>query len=359
MRINMSKTNNDKIVDWIVTKVNGEYKDDIALVLAYGSYINGTDNSLSDVDCYFIPKTKRGYQFATHFILNNIGYDIYPMAWKQVKNIVNLKGGFLPVVGDVKVLFYSKDNDLNKFHALQKRLHRNIGDDRRVEKVIKQKFVSACDVFSKMKIDACISDLRVYAGKILVTLAEIVALHNNEYFHHGLKMQYDELRKFNKIPDGFLDCYLDIIKAKEKNEIMLNCHNILNSISSYMRWQLKIASLKDNQIVEKRKVDADYQFLAGMYEEIVSMFNKVYVACNGGDYILAFLSAFCLQNELDELYKKQGIQKYYILNHYDFEDLSILATDTKNAEIDLLEIITKGGAKIKQYNTFEDFVKEN
>lgn len=99
--------------------------------------------------------------------------------------------------------------------------------------------------------------------------------------------------------------------------------------------------------------------MAGMYEEIVSMFNKVYVACNSGDYILAFLSAFCLQNELDELYKKQGIQKYYILNHYDFEDLSILATDTKNAEIDLLEIITKGGAKIKQYNTFEDFVKEN
>ena len=48
---------NDKVVEWITNKVKTEYADDISLVLLYGSYMNGTANSKSDVDCYYIPKT--------------------------------------------------------------------------------------------------------------------------------------------------------------------------------------------------------------------------------------------------------------------------------------------------------------
>ena len=46
---------NDKIVSWIINKVKTEYADDISIVLIYGSYVNGTANRKSDVDCYFIP----------------------------------------------------------------------------------------------------------------------------------------------------------------------------------------------------------------------------------------------------------------------------------------------------------------
>lgn len=46
-----------------MNKAKIEYADDISLVLLYGWYMNGTANSHSDVDCYFIPKTERGYKF--------------------------------------------------------------------------------------------------------------------------------------------------------------------------------------------------------------------------------------------------------------------------------------------------------
>ena len=59
--MNKRKEINDKVVEWITNKVKTEYADDISLVLIYGSYINGTANSKSDVDCYYIPKTERGY----------------------------------------------------------------------------------------------------------------------------------------------------------------------------------------------------------------------------------------------------------------------------------------------------------
>ncbi|WP_234121236.1 nucleotidyltransferase domain-containing protein [Clostridium hydrogenum] len=52
---------NDMIVDWVVKKIKKDYKDDVSLLLTYGSYENGTANPLSDVDFYFIPKTKNAY----------------------------------------------------------------------------------------------------------------------------------------------------------------------------------------------------------------------------------------------------------------------------------------------------------
>lgn len=71
---------NDKIVAWIINKVKTEYADDISLVLIYGSYINGTAHSKSDVDCYYIPKTERGYHLAADFIIDSVGYDIFPVS---------------------------------------------------------------------------------------------------------------------------------------------------------------------------------------------------------------------------------------------------------------------------------------
>lgn len=58
----------------ITNKVKTEYADDISLVLLYGSYINGTANSKSDVDCYYIPKIERGYNLGIGFIIDGVGY---------------------------------------------------------------------------------------------------------------------------------------------------------------------------------------------------------------------------------------------------------------------------------------------
>lgn len=67
---------NKRISDCILRRVEKEYPDDISMVLLYGSFINGTANPKSDADCYFIPKTERGYEFGIDFIIDSIGCDI-------------------------------------------------------------------------------------------------------------------------------------------------------------------------------------------------------------------------------------------------------------------------------------------
>ena len=47
--------------------------------------LSGTMNRLSDVDCYFIPKTERAYSFARTFMIEGVGYDIYPMSWERLE----------------------------------------------------------------------------------------------------------------------------------------------------------------------------------------------------------------------------------------------------------------------------------
>lgn len=56
----MSIAVNEKLVTWIEEKVKSEYADDISLALLYGSFVNGTANSRSDIDCYFIPGQNGG-----------------------------------------------------------------------------------------------------------------------------------------------------------------------------------------------------------------------------------------------------------------------------------------------------------
>ena len=55
------------IIEWSIKKIEREYKDDVSLLLIYGSYENGTANGLSDVDFYFVPKTERAYKLSKTF----------------------------------------------------------------------------------------------------------------------------------------------------------------------------------------------------------------------------------------------------------------------------------------------------
>ena len=66
---------NDSIIKWAINRIEDNYKDDVSLLLSYGSYVNGTANSLSDVDFYFIPKTERAYELCTTFIVESVGFE--------------------------------------------------------------------------------------------------------------------------------------------------------------------------------------------------------------------------------------------------------------------------------------------
>ena len=121
-----SANRNEKIISWIIKRAEEEYADDVDMVLAYGSSINGTAHEKSDVDCYFIPRTERGYGFGTDFILEGVGYDIFPMSWERVENIADMNEVLLPCVGDVRILYARTEEEEKRFAGFGERHERRM-----------------------------------------------------------------------------------------------------------------------------------------------------------------------------------------------------------------------------------------
>lgn len=78
--------------------------------------------------------------------------------------------------------------------------------------------------------------------------------------------------------------------------------------------------------------------LAELYQEIVSTFNKIYICCENGDYILAFLSAVCLQRDLDD----ETGYSFDLLSDFNYLHLDMLAEKTHRAEKELVQLIQTG-----------------
>lgn len=352
----MSMSVNDQIVDWITARASTQFKDDISLVLIYGSYVNGTANSKSDVDCYFIPKTDRGYGFCNTFILNGIGYDIFPMSWERVERIADLQDTLLPCVGDVQMIYANSDEDVERFKKLQERMKMNLLDKQLSKKAAEDRFRTASELVARMVHAGKLGAVRNYAGNILMLLADAAALYHHTYFHKGLKQQFQDLQIINGLPSDLTDEYLQVIQASTIEDIITSTHAMFMSVKNHLQTTIEIPMTP--HIIEKTSAGeqaVDYASLASLYEEIVSTFNKIYVCYESGNDVLAFLSAVCLQNVLEDVCRESGLPAYDLLEAYQYDDLSLLVRRAEQIEADLVHRITVGGGKIKRYESFAAF----
>ena len=142
-------------------------------------------------------------------------------------------------------------------------------------------------------------------------------------------------------------CVRDVEGAAECLELTLNGQPA-DLETPLKNGDIILMMLSDEQLAARKREEekkaaeeaadqnTDFYFLARLYEEISSTFNKIYVCAKTSNYILAFLSAVCLQNELKEIAGEQGILCYDILGAYSYRNLEKLAETTRRAEQDFV-----------------------
>lgn len=341
---------NSRLVGWIVHKVKTEYPNDIALVLLYGSYINGSANSRSDVDCYFIPKTERGYALARTFILDGVGYDIFPMTWERVAGIADLQETLSPLVGDVRIVYCNSAEDAQRFHTLQERLKHNLEDDAFVQKAASDRCQAAGKLCAMLARETDLCQIRKTAGRMIMMLADAVAVYHHEYYHFGLKKQFEDLQ--NCFSADIAEGYRKVIEAGQSEEIAKHAMKLYRDVCCHLHVPCLLPESVETEKTAAGSVDASY--LAGLYEEICSTFNKIYVCCEAGNHILAFLSAVCLQRDLDEA-REAGCPDYDLLRDFSYEALWKLSAAAQKIEADLVRLITESGGHIRKYDSMEQF----
>lgn len=344
---------NDRLVRWIVNKVKTEYADDISLVLIYGSYVNGTANSKSDVDCYYIPKSEHGYQLAVDFIIEGVGYDIFPISWERVEEIADLRECLSPLVGDAKIIYYNSVSDVERFQAMQKRLQRNLLNDEYVKEIATRRCQEAGKFCAMLRQSHYASEARKLAGGIIMTLADAVAVYHHDYYHFGLKKQFDDLQsRIPDVPANIINGYLKVVEAVAIDDVKKYAMKLFEDVCGYLDVTYAVQEIPENKSAKVNEINASW--LASLYEEISSTFNKIYVCCETGNYILAFLSAVCLQSELDDV-KEAGCPGYDLLGGFHYKELSQFSETARRIENDFVQLIIDNGGHIKRYDSFEQF----
>lgn len=331
----MSKEMRDRLVGWIEETVRNHYAEKVALVCLYGSHINGTADERSDVDCYFVPKTEEGVALARTFLLEGVGYDLFPMSWQRLEAIARLEQSHQPLVGDVQVLYADTEEDLRRLEAVQRQLKDSLADTTYREKVAQGRFSRAC---SRLPLaDDDLKTARLKAGGLLMDVAEVFAFGQGEYYHYGLKRQFPDLLALSDLPEGLEKDYLAVLRAKTSAEIADACRRLLVGCP----WPM----MNNRQPVEWGSRPPAQQ-LAGLYEEISSTFLKIYRCAEIGDPVLAFLSAVCLQWELPWV---------DLLTSYRYEDLTTMAENARAVETQLRRELESAGVGLKEYKTFAEF----
>lgn len=353
------KSRNDRVLEWAASKVARDFKDDVAILAVYGSYVNGTSDELSDVDFFFIPKTERGLELSKTFIIEGVGFDLFPMRWARVEKLADFLEPLAPLLGDSRIAFASSAEDEQRFLSLRGKMECNLKDARFMHGRASDSFRKGFLYLHELRAEQGTGPCRLLAGQMMLCLSDAVAYENQTYFRKGLKSHFDDLSVMKALPKGFLESYDGIIGAadeaslKDSAERMASCCRAFIGVDAE-GLQGPEPSSPAVEAPSGSVAPMDYDELVSFYEEAVSTFNKVWRSCDGDSPNCrnAFISGVCLQRVLDEEVPQLGLE---VLGSFDCRNLERFSSAVRQAEEAIVSCIEKVRPLVR-YGSVEEFL---
>ena len=329
----------------IVERIETSYSEDISLLICYGSYITGEYGGTSDIDFFFVPKTDRGYKLGHQFILDNIGYDLWPVSWERLKNLSKLEDQPVSILMDGEVLFASSAEDLRKLEELKNNFKQNL-DQEAVIRKMSARYIE--------KAKALYFDLQTRAGNLFfidaINIAEAllvaIAILNRTYLRKGVKRIENELDRFSIVPAGFLENYKKLIRTSNKDDVECIVKELI--VATDTIWKSKFDH--DQGPVGPAE-------LAGFYEEFKSTYNKLLLACDQKNYENAYYAGFMIDRETQSFltcYTGPGIFPNIIAEvlRNDFLNMRVSCLEH---ERQLIKLLDQNGVGVHVYRDSEEF----
>jgi len=345
MQRNSHLINKSDLLATIVEKIETTYPEDISLLICYGSYVTGDYGAMSDIDFFFVPKTKKGYQLGYQFILNNIGYDLWPVSWERLANISNLEEQLASILMDGKLLFASSADDLLKLEDLKKNLQQNLNNEA-ITRNMSMKYMD--------KVKRLYFDMQTHEGNVLLidaveiaeTLLFAIAIINGTYTRKGLKRIEDEINGFSMKPARYLETYRKLIRTKNKADVQHLVNELISETQEI--WQTKF---------KEDHVFVDPSDLAGFYEEFKSAYNKLLLACDEKNYENAYYAAFMIDRETASfLANFTGLGTFpNMIDEVIKNDYEITRVNCIEHEQQLLKLLNKNRIEINVYSDTNEF----
>jgi len=137
-----------RLVDWAIKKIESEYRDDVCLLLEHKSLRLGADMETKSFS-FYIPATNRANGLARTFIIDSIGYDLFPMSWDRIERMADVKEYNTTCLADGEILWARSEVDRERFLSLQARLRANLQNPQYMLDRAKKWFDTVMEIFQE------------------------------------------------------------------------------------------------------------------------------------------------------------------------------------------------------------------
>ncbi|HSL42661.1 MAG TPA: hypothetical protein VK897_04460 [Anaerolineales bacterium] len=345
MHRNSYLINRSDLLATIVEKIEASYSEDISLMICYGSYITGEYGGMSDIDFFFVPKTNRGYELGHQFILNNIGYDLWPVSWERLNSLSRLEDQPVSILMDGEVIFASSEEDLRRLEDLKDNLKHNLNNQVVVNKMSARYIEKAKAIYVDLQnreSDMFFIDAMNVAETLLVAIATL----NGTYVKKGLKRIENELDRSLMVPAGFLENYKKLIRTTSKAEVQHIVNELI--VETDKIYKSKFEPDKENVVASE---------LAGFYEEFKSTYNKLLLACDEKNYESAYYAGFMIDRETQFFLTRYTGPGTFpnLINEVLKNDFETVRAKCLEHERQLMKLLDKNGIGIHAYKDSKEF----
>ncbi len=339
-----------KLDTWVIEKIKKEYPDDVALLIGHNAYRLQEDKDKASFS-YFFPVTEKGMGLARTFIIDGVGYDLFPMSWKRISRMAAFDEDNASVIADATILYCRTEEDRQKFTDVQNRLQEHLRDRKYMAYKALEKLDIAMGLYQTMMFEETTCKLRKSAGFIMQYLSNAVAYSNQTFFSEAPFVRVEDIEKMPELPDDFLRLFRAIPMASSAAELRETCFGIIRTTREYLTAR--------KEQVKQPVAEPDFHQLADWYRELSYEWRQIERWGRQGDVVKTFIHSSFLQNEIDSIDEEYGLGELDLLGYFNAYDLKSYLEHTSATEKAIVSRIEGHGGAIDAYASTEEFLEKN
>lgn len=336
--------NENIILNTILNKIKNEYKEDISIFACYGSYVTGNYHELSDIDFFIIPKTEKGFQLSKEFIIDNIGYDLWGIPWDRIERIIDFEDRLISVLLDSSVLYNCNNGDLEKFNQIKNRAKELLENEDYIQNKCRQKIIDLKSSFFEVVKTNNINEIKNIEMTFLANCLTIFAFINNTYIKKGLWNLENEIKNYSILPVSWKERVNYLLKLTDKDKIILVLKEMIIDVENLINIKKQPDTFNANDLI-------------GFYEELKSIYNKLFDACKKKNFLKVLYAAHTIDTEIKNNLKEK-ITQYnlpMLLQIAQTKDYKKISEACLISEAKILDVCKQNGIEIMKYKNNRDF----
>jgi len=339
---------NKKLINMVIERVRRDFFDDIVLIGLTGSFSHNDFYEKSDLDLCIVHNAVSFGKLWDTFIFDDVGYSFTYISWDNLESKASLERVGVSSLTNLQIIYYAKPEYLDRINILKEKAIKLMAEpiNKNTLERAKKHIDLAKQEYANAMLSSCIGTVRYSSSRLLFNLINALVSLNNTCIKQGVKRYFDELLKYDYLPDNFYNKYMSVIESKTIDDIKNASLSLLSGITKLydimrLEYVPKPAPTYDNLV-------DSYEHLWGNSRHKLT----TSIALKSKSY--TFHIARDIQGSFNSMAENIGIRKIDIMQYFDSDKPEIFMDAFLKAMEELALEYKKAGRKILIFNTFDE-----